>query len=239
MTEDLDEPLKKDADIFNARAATYGSDPNSNLHTIPKELGELYRLDLEEVLGGFAENNSVLEVGAGSGTFTLLLDSWGCKQIIGTDISDGMLSVARTRLPHCSFKLVTKEVEPNLFPPASFDLIISRQLACHLIDPIAVFECWKMWLKPGGRIVVIDGLWTRQDWGPSTSQWGALVEERPLSCTQTTATVSYLLARANLAVKHRGFLRRVNRFSKQHYKIGQLREPIFRFVVVATAELGA
>jgi SAM-dependent methyltransferase len=239
MAENLDEHLKKDSEIFNARATTYGSDPNNFLHAIPKELEELYRQDLQEALGAFAEYKSVLEVGAGNGIFTRLLDRWGCKGIVGTDISGDMLGVAQVQLPHCRFQLITKEAEPDFFPPASFDLIISRQLACHLIDPIGVFECWKMWLRPGGRIAVIDGLWTRRDWGPPTSRGGALVDERPLSCTQTSATVSYLLARANLVVKHRGFLKRVNGFAKQRYAIGQSREPVFRFVVVATAELGA
>ena len=239
MTENLDEHLKKDSEIFSANAATYGSDQDKLLHAIPKELEELYREDLQEVLGAFEEYKSVLDVGAGNGIFTRLLDKWGCKGIVGTDISGDMLGLARAQLPHCSFQQITKEAEPDLFPPASFDLIISRQLACHLMDPISVFECWKMWLKPGGRIAVIDGLWTRKDWGAPTSRGGALVDERPLSCTQTSATVSYLLAQANLVVKHRGFLKRVNGFAKQRYSIGQPREPVFRFVVVATAEPGA
>src|SRR5947207_7353588 len=219
MTESLDEQLKKDSEVFDARAATYGSDPNNFLHAIPKELEEPYRQDLQEVLGVFAGYKSVLDVGAGNGIFTRLLDRWGCKGIVGTDISGDMVAAARAQLPHCRFQQITKEAEPDLFPPASFDLIISRQLACHLIDPIAVFECWKMWLKPGGRIAVIDGLWTRRDWGPPNSRGGALVNERPLSCTQTSATVSYLLARANLVVEHRGFLKRVNSFAKQRYAI--------------------
>ncbi|HWX37389.1 MAG TPA: class I SAM-dependent methyltransferase, partial [Steroidobacteraceae bacterium] len=159
--------------------------------------------------------------------------------IVGTDISSDMLGVARAQLPQCRFELITKEAEPSLFQPATFDLIISRQLVCHLVDPIAVFECWKMWLKPGGRIAVIDGLWTRNDWGPPSSLTGALVDERPLSCTQTSATLSYLLSRANLAVKHRRFLNRVNDFARVKYEIGQRREPILRFVVVASAEHSA
>ena len=231
----MDEHVKRDAQIFDANAAAYGSDV---LHAIPKELEELYQQDLEDVLGPFAKYKTVLEVGAGNGIFTRLLDKWGCHAIVGIDISNRMLDAARASLPHCTFKHITKEAEPNLFPPTSFDLIISRQLACHLIDPIAVFGCWKTWLKPDGRIVVIDGLWTRRDWGPPMSVVGALVDERPLSCTQTSATVSYLLERANLAIEHRGLLERVNEFAKEQFVIGQSREPIYRYVVVATARFG-
>lgn len=235
MTESSDSQVKKDAKHFDERAASYGRDPNDLLNAIPNEVEQSYRDDLREVLGEFTEYKSVLEVGAGTGLFTRLLDVWGCKGIVGIDISGRMLDVARAKLPHCSFRQVTKEAEPHLFPPATFDLIISRQLVCHLIDPIAVFECWKTWLKPGGRIAVIDGLWTRKDW---RGRSGALVDERPLSCTQTKATVSYLLERSDLVVKHRGYLERVNRFAKERFDIGQPREPIYRYVVVASAEIG-
>jgi SAM-dependent methyltransferase len=177
-----------------------------------------------------------LEVGAGNGIFTKLLVQWGCGGIVGIDISEGMIAVARARLPDCRFEWVTNETEVGLFEPASFDLIISRQLACHLIDPIAAFATWKTWLKPEGRIAVIDGLWTRADWGPLGSAAGDLVDSRPLSCTQTWATVSYLLGRAGMTVTHRRFLARVNSFGRERYAIGDVREPIFRFVVVAAAD---
>jgi SAM-dependent methyltransferase len=225
--------LGDDARLYDRRAATYGADPDDLEHSIPQELEEPYRQDLEEVLGPFDRHKSVLEVGAGNGLFTRLLSGWGCRRVVGTDISAGMISVARSRLPDCEFKVISTEADPDLFRPASFDLIISRQVACHLIDPIAVFECWKTWLQPGGRVAVIDGLWTRKDWGPSVNSAGVLVDDRPLSCTQTWATVAYFLERSGLSVTDRRFLDRVNRFGKDRFTIGEAREPIFRFIVVA------
>jgi SAM-dependent methyltransferase len=235
MASALDDELREDAEIYNRRAAGYGSDDRDLEHAIPKEMEDLYRQDLEEVLGPLTEYRSVLEVGAGNGVFTQLLKQWGCGGIIGIDISEGMLTLARSRLPDCRFELVTSETDSERFEAASFDLIISRQLACHLIDPIAVFAIWKTWLKPEGRIAVIDGLWTRKDWGPPSSSAGVLVDKRPLSCTQTWATVSYLLGRAGTTVTDQRFLGRVNSFGKERYAIGDVREPIFRFVVVAAA----
>ena len=231
MAENTDHHLKRQSRLFNDYAATYGKNPK---HAIPKELEGHYRQDLEEVLGSFAQYKSVLEVGAGNGLFTQLLHKWGCEDITGTDIAEVMLEAARARLPQCEFRLLTEEAQPDLFPPASFDLIISRQLACHLIDPIAVFQCWKSWLKPGGRIAIIDGLWTRIDWGRASTERGSLVDSRPLSCTQTTATACYLLTHAGLKVRYQGLLGRVNNFEKEQFEIGQPREPIMRFVVVAS-----
>jgi ubiquinone/menaquinone biosynthesis C-methylase UbiE len=225
--------LRSDAMIYDRRAASYGTDPNDLVHSIPPALEEPYRLDLEEVLGIFNKFQSVLEVGAGNGVFTQLLAKWGCADLTGTDISPGMLKQARTALPDCEFTLLSEEADPTLFPSASFDLIISRQVACHFLDPIAVFDCWHRWLKPGGRAVVIDGLWTRQDWGPPTTAAGALVDQRPLSCTQTWATVCYLLQRSNFVIHTCRLLERVNSFAKNHFNIGDRREPVFRFAVVA------
>jgi len=235
MTADPDETIKQDADLYDKRAAEYGSDETDLEHAIPQEAEELYRQDLEDVLGPFSKYRSVLEVGAGNGVLTQLLKRWGCGEIVGTDISAGMLAIARKRLPDCRFEHVTSEADAGLFKPRSFDLVISRQLVCHLIDPITVFSIWKEWLKPGGQVAVIDGLWTRRDWGPPSSPAGALVNNRPLSCTQTWATVSYLLRRADLAVSAERFLPRVNTFAREHYAIGEGREPVFRYVVTATA----
>jgi SAM-dependent methyltransferase len=230
---DQAQQLRADAELYDVRAANYGVDPDDLDHSIPPGLEAPYRADLEEALGALDRYKSVLEVGAGTGALTQLLAKWGCRRIVGTDISKGMLDVARAKLPKCEFKVVTAEVEPNLFRPECFDLIISRQVVCHLMDPIAVFECWKQWLKPRGRVAIIDGLWTRVDWGPPRSAAGALVDHRPLSCTQTWATLNYLLERSGLSVGQSRMLERVNAFAKERFAIGDPREPIFRYVVVA------
>jgi SAM-dependent methyltransferase len=235
MKEDLADRIRLDAEVFDRQAPKYGKAGDDLMHAIPAEAEELYRQDLRDVLGPFGEYKSVLEIGAGTGLFTRLLGRWGCKGITGIDISGEMLAVAKSTIPDGQFKAVTTESDPELFPAESFDLIISRQLICHLIDPIRVFECWRRWLKPCGKIAVIDGFWTRADWGSPSSRSARLVEDRPLSCTQTSATASYLLERANLMIQHRRMMTRVNDFAKAHYRIGQTREPIFRYVIVATA----
>jgi hypothetical protein len=74
------------------------------------------------------------------------------------------------------------------------------------VDPLRAFRNWHRWLKADGRIVVIDALWTRDSWSND-----ALVEHLPLACTQTRATLAYLLEQAGFGLKENRWLERVNR----------------------------
>lgn len=87
----------------------------------------------------------------------------------------------------------------------AFDCIVSRQVVCHLADPLAAFGHWHAWLRPGGWVLVIDGLWSREGWGDD-----ALADSLPLSCLQTRGTVTHLLERAGFRVEHCVWLERVN-----------------------------
>ena len=49
-------------------------------------------------------------------------------------------------------------VSPD-FPPASFDAVISRHLLWTLRDSQAALNAWRRLLRPGGRVIAIDGFW--------------------------------------------------------------------------------
>jgi hypothetical protein len=55
--------------------------------------------------------------------------------------------------------------------------------------------------------MVIDGLWARQGWSNSE-----LVDQLPLSCLQTRATISYLLENSGFKVGVNRWLERVNTY---------------------------
>ncbi len=87
------------------------------------------------------------------------------------------------------------------FRPDSFDLIASRQLANCLFDPLAAFRNWIHWLRPGGTMVVMDGLFDRDAW---SGTWDGMVDTLPLSACRTTATVPYLLEQVGFHVDYVG-----------------------------------
>jgi SAM-dependent methyltransferase len=108
------------------------------------------------------------------------------------------------------------------FKAATFDLIASRQLANCLFDPLAAFRNWHVWLKPGGVVVVMDGLFDRADW---SGDWEGFVDSLPLSACRTTATIPYLMEHSGFRVDFVGMMDNTNALPSTRTK---------RFMVVAT-----
>lgn len=105
----------------------------------------------------------VVDVGTGTGFLALLLAELGYR-VTGVDLSEGMLAKARQKAAGLSAAAVTPTfkvgdaVDPPL-PPASADVVISRHVLWTLRDPVRAIENWARLVRPGGRIVAIDGLW--------------------------------------------------------------------------------
>ena len=102
-------------------------------------------------------------MGAGTGFLALLLAELG-HRVTGVDLAPGMLALARAkaaRLPAGAVRPVFAPgdaVDPPL-PAGSVDAVISRHLLWTLTEPQRAFANWRRLLRPGGRVVAIDGLW--------------------------------------------------------------------------------
>ncbi|MCP9496936.1 MAG: class I SAM-dependent methyltransferase, partial [Pyrinomonadaceae bacterium MAG19_C2-C3] len=213
----------KVADDYDAKAAG---------HDIPIEAEPLYKSDLLEILGETSKRT--LEIGVGTGRFAALLDAWGYG-VTGVDFSPAMLKHAQENLPHLDLRLIddAETMPDDYFPPASFDLIVCRQVACHFLDPIKTFAKWKNWLAPNGRVVIIEGLWSRFDWA---GDWQNFVDVSPLTCTQTWATFTYLLKQAGYEEAHGAWLNKINGYEAVR-AFSTNAKPMLRFVVVARANI--
>jgi ubiquinone/menaquinone biosynthesis C-methylase UbiE len=102
----------------------------------------------------------VLDVGTGTGFLALLLAEFGYP-IIGVDIAEGMLAVARRKAQGLTYPPVFMQGDATALPEelSGADAIISRHLLWTLPDPLVALRNWYRALRPGGRLVVIDGLW--------------------------------------------------------------------------------
>ncbi|WP_345685889.1 class I SAM-dependent methyltransferase [Novipirellula caenicola] len=158
-----------------------------------------------------SDNMAVLDAGSGTGALCLAL-----VRIAGLRI---------TALEPCSAMNALLELRPELrcvttvqgfcdhaddrqhFDAESFDLIASRQLANCLFDPLAAFRNWYSWLRPGGAVVVMDGLFDRHDW---SGTWDGVVDTLPLSACRTTATVPYLLENTGFRIDFVGLMDHTN-----------------------------
>jgi SAM-dependent methyltransferase len=103
--------------------------------------------------------NRVLDVGCGIGDPTLqvavLVGPHG--RVVGLDISEGMIAIARERaaalgLGHAEFRV--EDVTTVALPDAGFDAVLGRWSLIYLEDVARVLERLRAALVPGGRIAI-------------------------------------------------------------------------------------
>lgn len=101
-----------------------------------------------------------LDVGTGTGFLALLLSELGYRST-GIDLAEGMLAVARAKSAGLALPPVWQigDAADPPFEPESFDLLLNRHVLWTLIDPAQALANWQRLLRPGGSLVIIDGLW--------------------------------------------------------------------------------
>lgn len=101
----------------------------------------------------------VLDVGAGTGFLALLISELG-HDVTAIDLSEEMMAVGREQAAtlglSTQFLLGDAEAPPTL---DAFDVVISRHVLWTLQRPEQAMRAWSGLLRPGGRVIVIDGLW--------------------------------------------------------------------------------
>ncbi|MGB3337016.1 MAG: class I SAM-dependent methyltransferase [Devosia sp.] len=104
-----------------------------------------------------AARDHVLDIGCGAGLTTRDAARLAVEgSVLGVDVSAEMLKVARERslaegLPNISFELA--DAQAQAFPPAHFDLCISRFGVMFFADPAIAFANIARTMRPGGRLV--------------------------------------------------------------------------------------
>jgi ubiquinone/menaquinone biosynthesis C-methylase UbiE len=116
-------------------------------------LGKLHKALGSEPTAPF---DSALEIGAGTGYFTLnLLRAGLVREAVATDISHGMLAALSdsARSLGLQVRTVRTEAERLPFPDESFDLVFGHAVLHHLPDLDASFAEFERVLRPGGTVV--------------------------------------------------------------------------------------
>jgi SAM-dependent methyltransferase len=111
----------------------------------------------------------VLDVGCGTGATTLeLAEAVGADgHVLGIDLSEPMLDVARRRVGaagHRQIDLLRADAQSHRFAPGSVDLITSRFGVMFFSDPLAAFANLRTALRADGRLVFV--CWTDVDANP-------------------------------------------------------------------------
>lgn len=104
---------------------------------------------------------TILDVACGTGEFErLLLNENPKQQVVGVDISDKMLAIARQKCqayPNVEFH--TASVTSLPFKSHSFDWVLSANAFHYFNEPLEALAEIKRVLKPNGRVVILD--WSR------------------------------------------------------------------------------
>jgi SAM-dependent methyltransferase len=105
-----------------------------------------------------AGSADVLDLGCGTGSLALLAAEQG-HRVTAVDRSVRMVALAREKLAGTgSGVLVGDAVRPPV-APAGFDAVLVRHVLWALPDPAAALRKWARLLRPGGRLVLVEGRW--------------------------------------------------------------------------------
>ena len=102
----------------------------------------------------------VLDVASGTGYVALAAAALG-HIVTAIDLSPQMLDELRGHAVERGLSVDARlgdAVTPD-FPPARFDAVVSRHLLWTLREPEKAMASWMALLRPGGRVVAVDGFW--------------------------------------------------------------------------------
>ncbi|MFE2677256.1 methyltransferase domain-containing protein [Streptomyces hygroscopicus] len=104
----------------------------------------------------------VLDLGCGTGSLALLAAEAG-HRVTGVDRSSRMAGLAREKLAGTGATVLVGDAAEPPVPERSFDVVLVRHLLWLLPDREAVLRRWVRLLRPGGRLVLIEGRWGESD----------------------------------------------------------------------------
>lgn len=110
---------------------------------------------VREFLQGF-HFHSILDIGCGDGSLSIPLLS-AANRLTLLDLSSGMLSIARSRVPEAlrnRVDLVNQDFTAANLPERQYDLILCVGVLAHVDDPLEVVHKIARLIKPGGSVIV-------------------------------------------------------------------------------------
>jgi len=107
-----------------------------------------------------AANATILDIGCGTGSLSVILARLGYT-VTGIDLSPSMISLARTKAAAYGLEIEFHIMDAShaQFAEHQFDVILCRHLLWALSEPEQVLQRWIKLLKPGGRLILIEGYW--------------------------------------------------------------------------------
>ena len=139
-------------EFWDTQSSRYDEDPDHGLRDPAAR--QAWRAHLTQWL---PEPATVLDLGCGTGSLSLLALEAG-HRVRGVDLSPAMVAEATAK---CAGLDATFTVGDAADPPAvgPVDAVLARHLLWTLPDPHAAMRRWLGLLRPGGRLVLVEGRW--------------------------------------------------------------------------------
>ncbi len=95
----------------------------------------------------------MLDLGCGAGQLARHLATTGAADVVGVDVSERMLALARAEWAHPRVTYRRAAIEDLAFPPERFDLVVSSLVLHYVEDYAGLLRRIAGWLAPGGVLV--------------------------------------------------------------------------------------
>jgi ubiquinone/menaquinone biosynthesis C-methylase UbiE len=141
---------------WDRRAGTFDDEAGHGL--VSDEQREAWH-DLLSPLVGRAPQR-VLDVGCGTGFLALRLAELG-HIVSGVDLSDQMIEQARGKAEQAALEIEFRVGDAVDLDSAdeAYDLVVARHVIWNLPDPERGVAEWLRVLRPGGRLLLVEGKW--------------------------------------------------------------------------------
>jgi ubiquinone/menaquinone biosynthesis C-methylase UbiE len=145
---------------WSGRAAEFDLRPSHNVLT---EAQHQAWLDLLREVAG-PPSLSVLDVGCGTGFLAMRMAELG-HTATGVDLADEMLAAAQRKAVSSGLPVTFRRGDAEAPPPdgAPYDVILERHVIWTLPQPGEALRAWRALLKPGGLLVLIEGIFEMSD----------------------------------------------------------------------------
>ncbi|MGI5374286.1 class I SAM-dependent methyltransferase [Streptomyces sp. CA-251387] len=153
MTNGEDALTGTDMD-WDAAAASFDDEPDHGLRD--PEVRRAWASRLRSWLPGRASD--VLDLGCGTGSLSLLAAEQG-HRVTGVDRSPAMVDLARAKLAGRDAAFLVGDAAAPPVGEERFDVVLVRHVLWALPDPARVLRHWVGLLRPGGRLVLVEGVW--------------------------------------------------------------------------------
>ncbi|MFB7655478.1 MULTISPECIES: class I SAM-dependent methyltransferase [unclassified Streptomyces] len=105
-----------------------------------------------------ARPGDLLDLGCGTGSLSLLAAEQG-HRVTGVDQSPAMVKLARAKLAGRDAVFLEGDAAAPPVGEQRFDAVLVRHVLWTLPDPGRALSRWRHLLRPGGRLVLVEGVW--------------------------------------------------------------------------------